>query len=143
MASVMDVAKYILHKTGRISTMKLQKLVYYSKAWSLVWDGDPLFPEAIEAWANGPVCPELFYAHKGVFLIDENDISGDISVFSKDQKATMNAIVRDYGEKTASELSDLTHSEAPWIDARKGIFPGDPCRNKITDGAMFSYYGSL
>jgi uncharacterized phage-associated protein len=32
MASVHDVASYILHKTGSISTWKLQKLAYYSQA---------------------------------------------------------------------------------------------------------------
>lgn len=36
MANVFDVAQYIRDKTGQISTIKLQKLVFYSKAWSLV-----------------------------------------------------------------------------------------------------------
>lgn len=30
MASVFDVAKYILHKQGQMTTMKLEKLTYYS-----------------------------------------------------------------------------------------------------------------
>ena len=51
---VFDVAAYILEQKGSMTTMKLQKLVYYSQAWSLVWDEKPLFEEAIEAWANGP-----------------------------------------------------------------------------------------
>ena len=38
---VFDVAAYILQKTGSMTTMKLQKLVYYSQAWSLVWDEKP------------------------------------------------------------------------------------------------------
>src|SRR5680860_1872649 len=60
MASVLDVAEYILKETGSMTTMKLQKLVYYSQAWSLVWDEKPLFGEPIEAWANdGPVRPCL------------------------------------------------------------------------------------
>ena len=37
---VFDVAAYILEKIGSMTTMKLQKLVYYSQAWSLVWDGE-------------------------------------------------------------------------------------------------------
>ena len=53
--SVLDVAAYILKKLGSMTTMKLQKLVYYSQAWSLVWDEQSLFIESIEAWANGPV----------------------------------------------------------------------------------------
>ena len=38
MANVFDTAKYILEQLGSMSTMKLQKLCYYSQAWSLVWD---------------------------------------------------------------------------------------------------------
>lgn len=45
MGSVFDTAKYILEKCGTMSTMKLQKLCYYSQAWSLVWDDAPLFDE--------------------------------------------------------------------------------------------------
>ena len=45
MANVFDIAKYILEYAGPMSTMKLQKLCYYSQAWSLVWDDEELFPE--------------------------------------------------------------------------------------------------
>ena len=50
MATVFDVAKYILEKKGTMSTMKLQKLCYYSQAWSLVWDDQPLFNEDFESF---------------------------------------------------------------------------------------------
>lgn len=43
MANVFDTAKYILEFRGKMSTMKLQKLCYYSQAWALVWDDAPLF----------------------------------------------------------------------------------------------------
>ena len=42
MASVFDVAKYILQKSGSMSTWKLQKLCYYSQAWSLAWTEAPI-----------------------------------------------------------------------------------------------------
>ena len=45
MATVFDVAKYILDKHGAMSAMKLQKLVFYSQAMSLVWDDLPLFDD--------------------------------------------------------------------------------------------------
>ena len=60
MVSAHDVAAYILEEHGPLSAMKLQKLVYYSQAWSLVWDDRQLFREAVEAWANGPVVRELY-----------------------------------------------------------------------------------
>ena len=59
MTSIFDVAAYVLDKLGVMTTMKLEKLCYYSQAWSLVWDERRLFPERFEAWANGPVGPDL------------------------------------------------------------------------------------
>lgn len=53
MATVLDVASYILEKQGGTTAMKLQKLCYYSKAWHLVWEERPLFTNRIEAWVNG------------------------------------------------------------------------------------------
>lgn len=56
MANIFDVAKYILTEIGGVSTMKLQKLCYYSLVESLRRDPEhPLFRERFEAWANGPV----------------------------------------------------------------------------------------
>lgn len=69
-ASALDVAAYILNKQGPMTHMKLQRLVYYSQAWHLVWEDKPLFAERIEAWAGGPVIPVLYEALKGEFLVD-------------------------------------------------------------------------
>jgi uncharacterized phage-associated protein len=70
MVSAPDVAQYILGKTGKTSTDKLQKLVHYSQAWHLVWPEKPLFPEEMQAWTNGPVVPALFRTHKGKYEVN-------------------------------------------------------------------------
>ena len=65
MASAFDVAAYILENQGEMTTLKLQKLVYYAQAWSLSLDKTPLFDEKIEAWPNGPVVKDLYDCHRG------------------------------------------------------------------------------
>ncbi len=142
MADVFDVAAYILSKTGPITAMKLQKLVYYSQAWSLVWDERPLFQEPIEAWANGPVCPALYNAHRGEFMISQEP-SGDIDCLDKDGRETIDAVLRGYGDKSAAWLSDLTHREEPWLNAREGVPDGVRSNRGISHGAMTDYYGNL
>lgn len=144
MVSVFDVAKYILKKCGRMTTMKLQKLVYYSQAWSLVWDGEPLFENDFQAWANGPVCPELFNAHKGFFSISYEELKyGDENLLNKIQKETIDAVIDFYGPRDAHWLSMLTHREKPWIDARKGCADGESCTEIITKDSMQEYYGGI
>ena len=144
MATVFDVAKYILKKTGTITTMKLQKLVYYCQAWSLGWDDVPLFNEEFEAWANGPVSPDLFAKHKGRFVVDSSFLS-EISEydFSSDAIETMDSVLEYYGDKEPQWLSELTHKEAPWKEARVGVPAGVSCSRIITKDSMQQYYGGL
>lgn len=142
MGNAHDVAAYILTKTGPLSAMKLQKLCYYSQAWSLVWDEQPLFDERIEAWANGPVVRALYAQHRGQFTI-HNWPSGDPAQLSADQKATIDAVIDAYAKFTAQQLSDLTHSERPWIDARDGVPPTERSEAEITPESMQSFYASL
>ena len=70
MACADDVAAYILERRTPLTAMKLQKLLYYSYAWHLVWDEEQLFQESIEAWANGPVVPAIYERHRGQFRLE-------------------------------------------------------------------------
>lgn len=144
MNNVFDVAKYVLNKCGPITTMKLQKIVYYCQAWALAWDDKPIFNEDFEAWANGPVCPELFHQHKGRFIVGEYDIHGGTGEpFDPDFIETMDTVISEFKDKTPQWLSDLTHSERPWQEARKGYSPGESCSEVIDKEIMRDYYGGL
>lgn len=140
--SVFDVAKYILEQKNSTTAMKLQKLCYYSQAWSIVWDSEPMFKEDIQAWANGPVVPELFYKHRGQYSVSSLD-EGDTNNLSDSEKETINKVLEFYGGFNSQELSDLTHMESPWKDARKGIPVGARSENIITNASMEEYYSSI
>ena len=138
-----DVAKYILEKAGDMSHMKLQKLVYYAQAWSLVWDDVPLFSDPIQAWVNGPVVRPVYDQLKGRFRVSASDISGDSSKLSETQAATIDRVIDFYAPRSAQWLSDLTHMEKPWQDARQGMHPGERGEQEITHESLGWYYGSL
>lgn len=140
--SVFDVATYILEKMGPIPALKLQKLVYYSQAWSLVWDDASLFKEKIEAWANGPVVRELFNEHRGQYEV-KNISRGSAEALNKLQKETIDGVINYYGSKNSQWLSDLTHMEAPWQIARKGLEDDQPSDREITLESMSDYYQSI
>ena len=141
MATVFDLAAYILSKTGSITTMKLQNLVYYSQVWSLVWDEKPIFRNRIEAWANGPVVPALCREHHGMFKISALP-RGDASKLTKEQRETVDAVLDFYGKKNSQWLSDLSHAEAPWKDVRGDCSPGEARGAEITLSAMAEYYAN-
>lgn len=142
MATAHDVAAYILAKHGALSAMKLQKLVYYSQAWHLVWEDRPLFEERIEAWANGPVIRELYDVHRGSFTVAAWP-KGDLAALDESESGSIDAILQHYGDKSAFWLSEATHREDPWKDAREGLEPTRRSNAEITPAAMSEYYGSL
>ena len=143
MANIFDVAKYILEQQGNMSTMKLQKLCYYAQAWALVWDDRPLFNEEFEAWANGPVCRELFFKTKGQYSVSAEDETGGEGNLTDNEKDTIDHVLEHYGKHNAQWLSQLTHMEDPWNEARDGVAPGVGCDQVITKESMAMYYGGL
>ncbi len=137
------VARYILDQCGEMSTMKLQKLCYYAQAWSLVWDDEPLFDEEFEAWANGPVCRELYLQTKGQFTAVPDDEPGKPEVLTENQKDSIDRVIEFYGVRNAYWLSQLSHTEDPWNDARVGVPIGRGCNHIITKESMAIYYAGL
>ena len=144
MITVLDVAAYILRKHGPMTAMKLQKVVYYCQAWSLVWDEKALFQERIEAWANGPVVRKLFDAHRGQFMVRRVH-GGHSRALDPVQRETVDAVLGFYGDKPSQWLSDLTHTEAPWRETREraGLADGERGNAVITYASMAEYYDSF
>lgn len=144
MANVFTAAEYILNRLGPMTAMKLQKLVYYSQAWHLTWDERPLFEERIEAWANGPVTPALYGAHRGQYLVEPGMFASQAAGgLSDDERESIDKVLEFYGGKDPQWLSNLTHIEAPWMIAREGVPEGDRCDHEITAESMIEYYSSL
>lgn len=131
MTSAIDVAA-VIRANGHNDDWKVQKLVYYCQAWSLAWDGVPLFAEEIQAWRDGPVCPAVRNASYG---------AGDPSVLSQRQLDTVMGVLSLYGKKPPNWLIELTHREKPWIDARAGVAPTAKTQTPISKEALKSYYG--
>ncbi len=143
MANIFDVAKYVLLKKGSMSTMKLQKLCYYCQAWSLVWDDSALFDEEFHAWANGPVCKELFFQTQGQYAVMADDEPGNVDNLTENQRDTIDTVLEHYAAHNAQWLSQLTHLEDPWKKARVGVPAGVGCDQIISKESMAEYYGGL
>ena len=140
----LDVAAYILQNCGKMTAMKLQKLVYYCQAWSLVWDDSPMMDDVVEAWAYGPVLPELYSAHRGQYYVSKIP-NGNPDRLNDVHKETADAVITHYGDKSSHWLSELTHLELPWRETRKdaGLSVGERGSAVIPHDLMAEYYSSL
>lgn len=145
-ASVLDVAAYIIEKVKlrTETTFWLQKLVYYSQVSSLVNFKTPLFHQKIEAWANGPVVRELFEKHRGVKKLsawNTKDL-GNPSVLNRNQRLSIDWALDKYASLSGEILSDLTHNEKPWNQARSGFNNQEFCNNEITHQMLSDFYSN-
>ena len=142
MGTVHDAVAYILRERGRTPCVMLHKLLYYSQAWSLVWDDRPLFKDRIEAWANGPVVVSVYQCHRGRYIV-EKWTRGDATRLDTPAVDTINSVLKFYGQSSSADLISLTHKEDPWKNARGSLLPGQRGNSVITQAAMAEYYGSL
>lgn len=142
MASVHDAAAYILAVKGKMSTMKLQKLLYYCQAWHLVWEEKPLFDADFQAWANGPVVREVYDKHRGRFSVEEWEW-GDSGNLSSESRSIIDGVLEDYGPLEGHQLSRLTHGEGPWGEVRRGLEATERSNQIIPKDRMQDYYTAL
>lgn len=140
MYTVNDVASWFLDKE-EMEYVKLKMLIYYSYAWSLVYlNKEKFFYADIEAWSHGPVVLELYYKHKAEGYKDFFLLESKPPKFPQKIEDILDEIWEVYGGYTGELLSKIARSEKPWIDARGGCPPFDPCSNKIEDKAIYDYY---
>ena len=136
-----------------ISNKKINKLVYYCHAFSLVRLGRPLIKNHVEAWKHGPVVRVVYEAFKD---FEFRPIIGRASAFNfangVDETVGDNTIpdeaidlisrvVGYYVKFTADELEDLSHvHNGPW--AQIWNLPEDQrgFRSRIPDQLISEYF---
>ncbi|MCX4518900.1 DUF4065 domain-containing protein [Streptomyces anulatus] len=145
MATVHDVAAYILVKAAPMSAMKLQKLCYFSYGYHLAWEDRPLFAERFEAWANGPVAPDLYSKHRGRFELKRGDIDGNPTELDDQERESVDIVLENMKVYSAHELSEMTHRTGPWVQARERAQAPDLERSDgpLLDEEIADFFGAL
>ncbi|MET3946830.1 putative phage-associated protein [Arthrobacter sp. UYCu512] len=142
MADVHNVAAYIVSRLGNMSTMKLQKLCYYSQGWHLAWEGEPLFNARIEAWRLGPVVRELYAYHRLESSVDSWE-KGDASQLSRAERSVIDDVLAAYKNMSGLQLSELTHQEEPWLKARGASHPAASSNREVKISDMETHFRAL
>lgn len=125
MERAVDVAQYVFERYSLLSgeneldEMKLHKLLYLSQRESYAITGEPLFSEDFYGWKFGPVCKEVRSEYSRHGMLDDT-----IRPISNEAAYIVNNIVAQYGGFESWKLSELSHKETSWRNARKGIAPG-------------------
>jgi uncharacterized phage-associated protein len=145
------VAKYISLTVGKMSHLKLQKLLYYCYSLHYAYFDEELFDGDFEAWVHGPVSRSLWNSVKEHSLL-YNDVTYQIekgeknpieileSILTTDQTQLLKDTIAELGQMNGYELENMTHSEDPWKEARVGYKDGDRCNELINKESIRQYY---
>lgn len=133
-----------------LTPMKLQKLVFYAHAWSLVMNDAPLVKDKIYAWPYGPVIESVYHEFKGygstnitslgtefVWNDDPNAIvqakyeAPKIPLSDSMTMSVIDAILDAYGEESAISLSNLTHRPGSAWATTQDTHGGGSVRNFV------------
>ncbi|EIW3592815.1 SocA family protein [Salmonella enterica] len=133
-----------------VTPMKLQKLVFYAHAWSLVMSNTPLVRDKVFAWTYGPVFESIYHEFKGygstnitkpgTELVQNNGINSilkakyvapEIPDNDEFSESIIDGVLDAYGDQSAIALSNLTHRPgSAWHTIVEEHGGGDP-RNII------------
>ncbi|EGP5554423.1 MULTISPECIES: Panacea domain-containing protein [Enterococcus] len=147
-----DVAKWFVANTdvasgSQITPLKIQKLLYYAQAWYLAIYNKPLMDTEFEAWAHGPVVPEVYH---GLSDFKYNPVSISAEYFSDAEEVSceqevdlLQQIMDIYGIYDGKYLEKLTHQEDPWIQTRGDLPPEARCNEVISREVMKDFYRNM
>ena len=144
--NILDGAKWFLH-TQPMTHKKLQKLLYFSYGIYLVQNNTneeqiekTLFVNKFEAWVHGLVDPTVYalFKNSGINLLSLESI--DTYNFDVDVINALNKTIELYGDYSADELENISHNQAPWKNARRGIDSMDSSNNPLLDSDIYKTF---
>ena len=144
--SAEKIALYIISSGREITNLLLQKVLYYVKAISEIFEGESIILEPCEAWKFGPVFPSVYekYREYGKQEIEINLSKEYVNeLLSEKEKQVTDYVMNTFGIYNAWFLKDLTHLEEPWIAARKGLSEDDASRNQMDEEIISSYFAKI
>jgi uncharacterized phage-associated protein len=134
MVSAHDVAREVRERDPEAGSLKIHKLLYYCQGWHLALNGEPLFAEDIEAWANGPVVADLWHD------TDKGRAGPPPSPLDARQRATVAFVCGKYRQHRGRHLIAATHGEPPWREASGPAGGGDAEPNPVISLASLRAY---
>lgn len=143
MRPALFVANYIIEYSNKkeypINNLRLQKLLYFIHARSLVETGQSIFDEQMQKWKYGPVVPKVYHEYKqyGAFNIDDTNtvkkffmfdfqknpfdddtdleiLEYDSNLFNGEEKLLIETTIDALSDYGTFELVDITHDHDLW-----------------------------
>ena len=137
MESVID---YLLNRCQDITPLALQKALYYIQGFYYAFFGSFIFDEDCQAWAHGPVYKSVYARYANYHFDPISRVEEfDSSVFTTQEKAVLDSVIKNLCCYSGKTLERFTHSETPWIETR-GEIPESAPSDRVIDKELIGSY---
>ncbi|WP_251213320.1 Panacea domain-containing protein [Adlercreutzia murintestinalis] len=144
---VQEVAYFFMSlANGDLTNSALNKLIYYAHGFSYRFLPQPLIQQRPKAWTYGPVYGQVWHDFENICReeLATEDLA-DESPFSCEEEDYLIAVYSAFGRYSGSVLSDITHTETPWLAARErgAAQPDEPSDEPIDLKEMSDYFKAI
>lgn len=144
MYKAIDIANWFINQFDKesgdvVTHLKVQKLLYYSEAWSQLLLERDLFEEDMEAWAHGPVVREVFNEFRGCGW-QPLSVASELVDIEPEVEDVLLQVLEAYGDASAKTLEKMTHKDKPWVEARGSLAPEERCNTVISKESIKTYF---
>lgn len=98
MSSVIQVAQFILNRRPLLTTMGLERLVFFSQCRHYGLYGSLLYPEKSFKRPTSPVSYELMSLHRGKYLAELKDIGTYAGGLNDEERESCDFVLAHFGE---------------------------------------------
>lgn len=134
------VVQYLLQQCQDITPLALQKTLYYVQAFYFCFNNKFIFEDDCEAWIHGPVYKNIYTKYKDYrFDLMSNFEEFDKSVFTANELAVLDSVIKYFGCFSGKVLEAFTHNEDPWLITRGQLLENEPS-NRIIEKQLISDY---
>jgi uncharacterized phage-associated protein len=145
------LVNYILMKGGAMSHLKIQKVLFYIQAYHLAYFDKSIVEDDFQAWVHGPVSRKIYDSAKDLSILHtelkfilEKDEQSPIDIINNSLTVSQIELVNDVIDElkglSGLQLENMTHSEEPWLYARRGYESGERCAVIIPNELIKDYY---
>ena len=145
---MIQVIARIFEKLEEVTPLMLQKILYFIQGIYFTVYGVPIFEEDCQAWAHGPVYPEVYYLFKDFKYNPIDDarfarLEGAADLLTDQEKEIVDLVAGTFGMYGGKVLEKITHNEDPWRRARAGYADGIPSSVVVTKESIRNYYEEI
>ena len=140
-----QIANYIVTHMGEVTPLALEKLLSFSNGVNYAVNGEQLIFEDNQAWAHGPVYPQMYNKYKkfGYKPIDDGIYSTHGCVLSKltdSEISVIDLVINTFGLFSPKTLENISHSQEPWREKRIGYKDDEAGQEVIYQDSIKAFY---